>query len=129
MTGILKMNKDQILAKISEVKTELEDKQSMLSDIEVNPEQYANLDSQYDDFLDEMYSEACDALPISVTGSQLIAEFDPVMYRFGFSDFCSEYRYQDLDIYQTTESNIEDLESELSELEDMLEYLEDEEIA
>lgn len=123
------MNKDQILAKIVEVKTELEDKQSMLSDIEVNPDQYADLDSQYDDFLDEIYAEACDALPISVSGSQLISEFDPVMYRCGFSDFCSEYRYQDLDIYQTTESEIEDLESELSELEDMLEYLEDEEIA
>ena len=123
------MNKDQILAKIVEVKTDLEDKQSMLSDIEVNPQEYTDLDSQYDEFLDEIYSEACDALPISVTGSQLIAEFDPVMYRCGFSDFCSDYRYQDLDIYQTTESDIEDLESELSELENMREYLEDEETA
>jgi peptidoglycan hydrolase CwlO-like protein len=105
---------------------QLKDLQSDLSDIENNPDQYADLDSQYDDFLDEIYSDACDALPVCITGSQLIKEFDPVMYRCGFSDFIDQFDYSSLDCYTDKESEIEDVESEIFDLESQIEDLENE---
>jgi DNA repair exonuclease SbcCD ATPase subunit len=106
--------------------TKLTELQSDLSDIEVNPDQYTDLDSLYDAELDEIYFDACEALPINISGSQLLREFDPIMYRCGFSDFCSNYDYKSLDIYTDKESEIEDLESEISDLESEIEDLENE---
>jgi len=106
--------------------SQLKDLQSDLKDIENNPDQYADIDPQYDDFLDEIYSEACEALPVCITGSKLIREFDPVMYRSGFSDFIDQFDYSSLDVYTDKESEIEDLESEISDLESEIEDLENE---
>jgi predicted nucleic acid-binding Zn-ribbon protein len=121
---------------LSGLQDQLSDLQDKLKDIENNPEQYADLESQYDDFLDEIYAEVCEALPVYVTGSKLIAEHDPTMYRCGFSDYCSDYDYSSLDVYTDMESEIEyiedqisDLESEISEIESEIEGLEDEENA
>jgi len=105
---------------------ELKDLQSDLLDIEHNPDQYADLDSQYDDFLDELYDDVCEALPVSITASELIREFDPVMYRCGFSDFIDQFDYSSLDCYTDKESEIEDVESEISDLESQIEDLENE---
>lgn len=109
---------------LAELQDQLADLQSKLSDIEVNPEEYVDLESQHDDFLDEAYSEACEALPVNVTGSELIREFDPVMYRCSFSDYCSNYDYASLDIYQDTENDIEDIEDQISDMESEIEDLE-----
>jgi chromosome segregation ATPase len=103
---------------------QLKELQSDLKDIENNPDQYADLDSQYDDFLDELYSEACEALPVCITGSELIKEFDPTMYRCGFNDYIDQFDYSSLDVYTGKESEIEDLESEISDLESEVEDLE-----
>lgn len=102
---------------LAELQDQLSDLQSKLSDIEVNPDEYTDLDSLHDDLLDELYSEACEALPVSITGSELIREFDPVMYRCSFSDYCSNYDYASLDIYQDTENEISDIEDQIEELE------------
>lgn len=113
---------------------QLSDLQSKLSDIEKNPQEYADLENEYDEMLDDVYSEVCDALPVSMTGSQLIAEHDPVMYRCGYSDFCNAYDYSSLEVYTDTENEIEevedqisDIETEISEIEDQIEALEAEE--
>lgn len=110
---------------LATLQDQLVDLQSKLSDIEVNLENYADLESQYDDFLDEIYSEACEALPISVTGSELIKEHDPVMYRCGYSDFCSGYDYASLEVYTDTENEIQDIESEIESLQDEISEIED----
>jgi len=115
--------KQQELASLQDQLSDLQDK---LKDIETNPEQYTDLESLYDDFLDEIYSEVCEALPVYVTGSYLIAEHDPTMYRCGFSDFCSDYEYSSLDVYTDTESEIEDIEDQLSDLEEEISELESE---
>jgi peptidoglycan hydrolase CwlO-like protein len=120
------MNIQEIKKELAELQDQLSDLQSKLSDIEVNPDQYTDLDGQHDDLLDELYSEACEALPVCITGSQLIREFDPVMYRCSFSDFCSNYDYQSLNVYQDTESEIEDIETMISDLESKIEDLENE---
>lgn len=111
---------------LAELQDQLADLQSKLSDIEVNPDQYTDLNSLHDDELDEIYSEACEALPVNITGSELIREFDPVMYRCSFSDFCSNYDYASLDVYQDTENEISDIESQISDLESEIEDLENE---
>jgi peptidoglycan hydrolase CwlO-like protein len=110
---------------LATLQDQLSDLQSKLSDIEANPEHYTNLENIYDDFLDELYAEACEALPISITGSELIKEHDPTMYRCGYSDFCSDYDYASLDIYTDTESEIEDIESEIESLLDEISEIED----
>lgn len=109
---------------LAELQDQLSDLQSKLSDIEVNPDQYADLGSQHDDLLDELYSEACEALPVNITGSELIREHDPVMYRCSYSDYCSNYDYDSLDIYQDTENEISDIEDQISDLESEIEDLE-----
>lgn len=110
---------------LAALQDQLSDLQSKLSDIETNPEEYADLESQYDDFLDEIYSEVCGALPVQILGSQLIAEHDSVMYRYGYSDFCSEYDYASLEVYTDTENEIADIENQISELEEEISELED----
>lgn len=120
---------DQLVTLKSELivkQNELKDLQTDFADIENNPDQYADLDSQYDDFLDEIYSDACDALPVCITGSQLIKEFDPVMYRCGFPDFINGFDYSSLDCYTDKESEIEEVEGEISDLESQIEDLETE---
>jgi len=103
---------------------ELKDLQSDLLDIEKNPQEYTDLESLYDDLLDELYSDVCEALPVTITGSELIKEFDPIMYRCGFSDFIGQFDYSSLDCYTDKESEIEDLESEISDLESQIEDIE-----
>lgn len=110
----------ELKAQIVELQAKKADIEELISDIEVNPEEYADLSAQYDEELDEIYSDVCEQLPIVVTGSELIAEHDPVMYRCGFSDFCSNFRYQDLDLYQTAESDLDDVTAELDQLESEL---------
>lgn len=109
---------------LAELQDQLSDLQSKLSDIEVNPDQYADLESQHDDLLDGLYSEACEALPVSIAGSELIREFDPVMYRCSYSDYRSNYDYASLDIYQDTENEISDIEDQISDLESEISDLE-----
>jgi peptidoglycan hydrolase CwlO-like protein len=120
------MNIQNLEKELSELKDQLSDLQSKLSDIEANPDQYADLSGLHDDMLDELYSEACEALPVCTSGSELIRELDPIMYRCSFSDFCSNYDYQSLNIYQDTESEIEDIETMISDLESKIEDLENE---
>lgn len=113
---------------LAALQDQLIDLKCKLNDIEVNPEEYIDLESLYDEFLDEIYSEACEALPLSVTGSYLIRQLDPVMYRCGFSDFCSEYDFSSMDVYMDTQNEIEDLEIDIKgieqEIEDLLNEIE-----
>jgi peptidoglycan hydrolase CwlO-like protein len=120
------MNIQNLEKELFILKDQLSDLQSKLSDIEVNTDQYADLSSQHDDMLDELYSEACEALPVCTSGSELIRELDPVMYRCSFSDFCSNYDYSSLEIYTDTESEIEDLENQISDIESQIEDLQSE---
>jgi predicted nucleic acid-binding Zn-ribbon protein len=105
---------------------QLKDLQSDLADIEKNPQDYTDLESLYDENLDEWYSEQCSNLPVNVTASELIKEFDPVMYRCGFNDFIDQFDYSFLDCYTDKESEIEEVESEISDLKSQIEDLETE---
>lgn len=120
---------DQLVTLKSELivkQNELKDLQTDLADIEKNPQDYTDLDSLYDESLDEWYSEQCENLPVNVTASELIKEFDPVMYRCGFSDFINGFDYSSLDCYTDKESEIEEVEGEISDLESQIEDLETE---
>jgi predicted nucleic acid-binding Zn-ribbon protein len=120
---------DQLVTLKSELivkQNELKDLQIDLADIEKNPQDYMDLETMYDEDLDSLYHDQCKDLPVNVTGSKLIKEFDPIMYRCGFNDFIDQFEYSDLDCYTDKESEIEDVESEISDLESVILDLEDE---
>lgn len=106
---------------------QLVDLNNKLEDIETNPQEYTDLESQHDDLLDELYNEVCEALPVCMTGSELIRDFDPTLYRCSYSEFCSDYDYSSLDIYVETQDEITDIEDQISDLENEIEDLENEE--
>lgn len=117
---------EQKQAGLVELNAQLSELNSKLEDIKQNPAEYTDLESLYDDLLDEIYSDVCEALPVNVSGSQLIKEFDSAMYLCGFSDFCSDYDYSSLDVYQETEDEINDIEGQITDLESEIEELEQE---
>jgi hypothetical protein len=95
-----------------------------LLDIQCNPQDYADLESEYDDYLDECYSDVCEALPVNVSGSELLKEFDPTAYRCGFNDWLDSYDYTSLDAHRDAEEVIEELEEQIAEVEQEIEALE-----
>lgn len=146
------MNKDQILAKIVEVKTELALTQSAYSKacdavnrMESDPASYFDdeLSESFDEFLNELYQDAFDALPITIGNhgyaAEIIKNEDNSFYRESYNNWLNDSDNFDLsqfdeytdqvDLCDELDNKISDLESELSELDDMLDYLEDEEIA
>lgn len=111
----------ELQTELETLQAELSEAQGKLKDIENNPQEYTNLENMYDDFLDDMYAEQCEALPVVISGSKLISEFDPTMYSCGFSDYCNDYDYASLDVYQETEDLISDLEDQIYAIETEIE--------
>lgn len=98
--------------------------EALLLDIQQNPQEYADLTNEYDEFLDECYSDVCEALPVNVTGSELLKAHDETAYRCGFNDWLDSYDYTTLDAYKDAEEVIEALEDEIAEIEQEIEALE-----
>lgn len=116
---------------ITELESQIESKQDRISelggdiaDMETSPDEWwPNLSDQYDEILDDVYLEVCEALPVSITGSQLIREFDPIMYRCGYADYLADHDITCMDECIERQSEIEDLESEIEDLEEQIEDL------
>lgn len=115
----------ELQTELETLQAELSEAQDKLKDIQNNPQEYTDLESMYDDYLDEIYSEQCEALPVVISGSKLISEFDPTMYRCGFNDYCNDYDYSSLDVYQETEDLISDLEDQIYDIEDQIDDLDE----
>lgn len=125
--------KEAILARVVAAQDEF-------NSFEADPSAYMDeheLETAYDEFLDEMYQEVCENLPVSVSGSDLIRSHDPVMYRCGFSEWTGEPEnlksVADYDeIFDKLETELNEAIDEQDELEEWLdeqEELEDEDDA
>lgn len=113
---------------IGDLETKLEQLQKELTYI-----LHYDLHEEYDQMLDELYEEQCTNLPVCISGSELIKEFDPIAYRCGYSDFIDGYDFSALPEYidleneiESIESDIESLQEEIDELQEELEELEEE---
>jgi predicted ribosome quality control (RQC) complex YloA/Tae2 family protein len=117
---------EQLQDTLETLQAQLVDAEAALLDIQQNPQDYADLKSEYDDYLDECYSDVCEALPVTVSGSQLIKDYSDTTYRCGFNDWLDSYDYTSLDAHRDAEEVIEDLEEQIAEVEQEIEALEDE---
>jgi chromosome segregation ATPase len=102
---------------------DLERLQADLNNFELDPDSY---EDQYCEMLDDLYSEVCNALPISISASRLILEFDPTMYRCGLNDYIDSLDVSDDQAYQDLEAEISELEDQIGNLEEEISDLEDE---
>lgn len=117
---------EQLQQALETLQAQLIDAEAALLDIQHNPQDHADLESEYDDFLDECYSDVCEALPVNVTGSELLKAHDEIAYRCGFNDWLDIYDYTTLDAHKDAEEAIEALEDEIAEVEQEIETLEEE---
>lgn len=109
--------------KKEELKAELKEKSDLLERMELDPVGYmdsVDFESLYDESLDDLYKDECEALPVCISGSELIKEHDPVMYRSWFNDFVDGLNVEDFQEYQDFLEEISDLEEEIEELEEAL---------
>ena len=117
---------EQLQQTLEALHAQLVDAEAVLLEIQRNPQDYVDLESEYDDFLDEYYSDVCEALPVYVTGSELLKTYDKTAYRCGFNDWLDSYDYTTLDAHKDAEEVIEALEEEIAEVEQEIEALEEE---
>lgn len=89
------------------------------------PEDY-DLHAEYDRELDEAYEDACNSLPVCVSGSELIEKFDPTLYRCGYSDFVSDFDFENIAEYTDLQEDIEDLEATIEGLKERISEIEEE---
>ena len=144
------MNKEQLIqaieakrAEIAEKTESLDTAEKSLLAMENDPAAYFDdeLTESFDEFLDELYQDAFDNLPIVVgrgVAPQIIKEEDNIFYRTAYNDWLDDSDNYDLsdfdeyseqvDLVDSLQSEISDLESELDELLSDLDYLLDEEI-
>lgn len=145
------MNKEQLIQAIEAKKAEIAEKNNLLKQaektlqsMEHDPSAYFDdeLTESFDYFLDDLYQDAFDALPIVVgrgVASEIIKNEDNIFYRTAYNDWLDDSGNYDLsefdeyteqiDLVDSLESEISDLESELDELLSDLDYLLDEEIS
>lgn len=144
------MSKEQLLLAIEAKKVEIAEKSSLLKQAELalnNMEQDPaawfddELTDCFDQFLDELYQDAFDALPVSVgngVASKIIKNEDEIFYRTAYNDWLDDSDNYDLhefeeyadqnNLVESLQSELYDLECDLDELVCNLEYLLDEEI-
>ena len=85
-----------------------------------------DLESRYDDFLDEIYPD-CTVAGMNFCTSRAIKELDPIAYRCGMSDWESDEGFVEIDGDYYDQSECEKIRDELvSELESEVEDLETE---
>lgn len=145
------MNKDQLIAAIESKKQEyiiknkdLIKAEDILKQMENDPAAFfdSELSESFDDFLNELYSDVFDALPIKIGNgyaADIIKAEDQSFYREAYNNWLDDnenYDLSDFDDYQEQSdlvdqlnSDLESIESEIIELESDLEYLENDEIA
>ena len=145
------MKKEQLVQAIEAKKAEIAEKTNLLKQaektlqsMEHDPAAYfdSELSESFDEFLDELYQDTFDALPIVVgrgVASEIIKSEDVSFYRESYNCWLNDSDNYDLsefdeyteqsDLVDSLESEISDLESDLDELVSDLEYLLDEEIS
>lgn len=145
------MNKEQLIQAIEVKKVEIAEKSHLLKKAEIALQSMEQdpafwfddeLTESFDEFLDDLYQDAFDALPIVVgrgVASEIIKSEDNLFYREAYNNWLNDSDNYDLsefdeyteqsDLVDSLESEISDLESDLDELVSDLEYLLDEEIS
>lgn len=145
------MNKDQLITVIESKKAEylyinraLIKAEDILKQMENDPAAFfdSELSESFDDFLNELYSDVFDALPVRIRNgyaADIIKCEDQTFYRVAYNDWLDDSGNYDLngfDDYQEQSelvdqlnSDLESIESEIIDLESDLEYLENDEIA
>ena len=103
---------EQLQQTLEALRAQLVDAKALLLKIQQNPQDYADLESEYDAFLDEYYSDACEALPVNISGSELLKTYDGTAYRCGFNDWLDSYDYTTLDAHKDAKEAIEALKEE-----------------
>ena len=84
-----------------------------------------DLESRYDDFLDEIYPD-CTVAGMSFCTSRAIKELDPTAYRCGMSDWESDEGFVEIDGDYYDQSECEKIRDELvSELKSAIEAIEE----
>lgn len=109
-------------AELSKLNCALENKQNELSSFDLS--EHVGKDP-YNEMLDEIYKDACDQLPVNVTGSELLKNYDPVGYRCGFNDYIDSLDPSSFDEYKDLEEEIEELEDQICDVECEIEELEE----
>lgn len=112
------MEKSELKKQIIDLKELIKQKQEEIESFEIDPDNY---EDDYCAMLDETNPELFNLQP-----SRILKECDPIAYRCGLIDYVDTVDLEDLEEYQTLESELEDLQEELEDLESELEYLEEE---
>ena len=96
-----------------------------------------DVDSMYDDMLDECYDFAKIGGPFShMLASKVLSECDPVAYRCGFTDWLDGERFYEVgdsyyygtDLERVKDELIDELEDEISDLDDQLDNMDQDDI-
>ena len=107
---------------IQDLETTLEQLKKELTDFSDN----YDLHEEYDQMLDKVYFEACNNLPVCISGSELIHKYEPIAYRCGYSDFVDSFDFSTLSEYIDLENEIEIIESDIECLQEEIDELETE---
>ena len=120
-------NLETLKAQIAKLESTIVIKQS-----EINNFEYDCSESEFDEVLDDCH-ETYDLGGMTFYPSDILKSCDPIAYRYGKSDYESEYDLDDCEEYndlkdelESLNSELEDLENELSDLQDELDNLESE---
>ena len=113
---------DAIESQIEAKQSEIDEKQSDIDSFE--PSDYIDYD-QYDEMLDDCYPEV-EYAGFTCSPSYALKELDPIAYRCGYADYCSNYDLDMIPEYEELAEELESLESELIDLESELEEAEEE---
>ena len=114
--------------------------QDILNDSQKNIDNFTDnndpmLHQIYDDMLDECYSDQFENITFIhlSSASNLLAEYDPIAYRCGFSDWLDGFDLNDISEYhdlvcevETQEEIIESLDEEIEELNDLINDMKEE---
>lgn len=121
---------NQIKQEIANLENEIESLKDEITskELEISNFEYECSDDDFDDFLDQIYSEI-NIGEFTFYPSQVLKECDPTAYRCGKADYESDYDLDDCEEYaelkEDLESLMEDLESLESDLEDLQNTLDD----
>lgn len=89
---------------------------------EIDGFEYESSESDYDDFIDEMYG-SIDIAAGTFSASKILKECDPTAYRCGKADFDSNFDVCEVEEYTDLEKELEDLKEQrdglVSEIEDL----------
>ena len=113
-------NVAQLKNQIADLFLQVEAKQHEIAIFE-----YTCDDAQFDDFLDDCYSEI-EVMGMTYNVSYAFKELDPIAYRCAKSDYESNFDLSDCEEYQELQQELDELESQLDDLQDELDVLESE---